>query len=98
MLIVVQVAQKATAESAVSQLDPSSAGTTFVIDLSSTGQEPITHVACQPNVPASLVPHVQAIASRFSGASVFAATSAEDHLPMIARSLQSIGLMKVERE
>ncbi len=98
ILIVVPVESKATAEGAVAQVDSQSIGETFTIRLSATGAEPVTHVACQPNVSANGFAAVQQIATVFTGAHVFVAESDVDHLPMIDRSLAVMGLQKVEAE
>lgn len=98
ILIVVSVNSKTAAEAAVAQVDSQSIGETFTIRLSATGAEPVTHVACQPNVTANGLAAVQQIATAFSGAHVFVAESDADHLPMINRSLAVLGLQKVEAE
>ena len=46
--IIIEIEHKAAAEAAVIQIAPESQGESFLIRLSASGQEPATHVACQP--------------------------------------------------
>lgn len=46
--IIIPIENKAAAESAVLQLAPESDGDSFVVRFSATGQEPASHVGCQP--------------------------------------------------
>lgn len=98
ILIVAPIALKSLAEIAVAEVDPSPSGEAFSIRLSSSGAEPATHCACQPNVSDSVAALVAQIASRpeFAGVSTFEATSPADHLAMIERSLSSLGLSRIE--
>lgn len=97
-LIIVPWELRAAAESAVSAIDPASQGATFVISLSPTGLGPPTHSGCQPNVSDAAWAQIQQLAASpaFAGSHVFAAADAADHLPMIPRSLASLGLQQVE--
>lgn len=94
VLVVVPVHLSDLAEQAVSLVTDQSDGRSFVTRL----QEPITHVACQPNVTRAVLDQITTIASQpeFSGSSVFVASSDADHLPMIARSLDSLNLFICE--
>lgn len=98
VLIVVPWNLQTAAEAAVAGLDPTSVGPTFTINLNATGTGSPTYVACQPNVRESTWEQIQQLAASpaFSGSSVFAAADAADHLPMIARSLASLGLVQIE--
>jgi hypothetical protein len=98
ILIVAPAALKSLVEQAVSEVDPAPAGEAFTIHLSSSGAAPVTHFGCQPNVSGEVAAAIHAVASRseFAGVSVFEASGPADHFPMIARSLQSLGLSIVE--
>jgi hypothetical protein len=100
ILIVVPWNLRAAAEAAVAGLDPTSVGPTFTIQLNATGSGSPTFAACQPNVRESTWSQIQQLAASpaFSGSSVFAAADAADHLPMISRSLESLGLVQIEGE
>lgn len=100
VLIVVPWNLRTAAEAAVGGIDPTSVGSTFTIQLNSTGVGSPSHVACQPNVSDAAWGQIQQLAASpaFSGSAVFAAADAADHLPMIARSLASLGLVQIEGE
>lgn len=98
VLVVVPVGLRPQAEVAVRQIDADSVGLTFVIELSSNGQLPVTHVGCQPNVTDTAATAIEGMVPSFPGSSMFVASSPEDHLPMISRSLASLGLQKVDGE
>lgn len=96
--LIIPVAFKAAAEAAVHQLSPESQGESLVIRLSATGQEPATHVACQPIVTLATYAALQAMQASGQFGSVALAVASGELLESFDQLASQNGLARIARE
>lgn len=97
MTVIVPVELREQAEAMAAQLSSESDGPAFVVDLSATGEPPVTHIGCQPIVTEAMAAQMQALTQipEWSTA-IVSACDGSDYLGQFDAIARSHGLQRIQ--